>query len=136
MAIICGRVTKRRRRRGVDESLDSVDIVFNINAQKYQEKFVDCGNICRFLHIPNKYCPQLCKSTYKRFLKASVMYAKRQLDHLYKEQKNNMKFSAVNREFEPDEDALKATNVISECDEGMRADKGTCSESLSRLMFF
>ena len=128
MAIICGRITTRRRKRGVEESVDSVDIVFKVNAHTIQEKIGDCEKICRFLRIPNGYCPQLCKPTYKRFLKASVMYAKRQLEKLYKEQTHNMKFSAVYREFEPDEDPLKTTDVIIECDEGMEAHKDTCSE--------
>lgn len=128
MAIICGNRTLRRRKRGVMEDLSSMDMFFGVEAFQIRDKPKDCPDICRFLNIPENYCERLCLPAYKRFLKAAVLHARQQLQTLYGAQRERMKFEAANREFEPEEDGLHTTEVISKCKEGRVVRDDICGE--------
>ncbi|XP_013396516.1 sushi, von Willebrand factor type A, EGF and pentraxin domain-containing protein 1 isoform X1 [Lingula anatina] len=122
--IICGRTTRRRRRRGVDEVVESVDFSFNLTAKKMFNETKDCDKICQFLRIPDAFCSELCFPTFRRFMRATMLYAKRQLTQKFSNEKNRMKFMAARREFEPDD--VKTSDVVVACEEGMRAANETC----------
>ncbi|XP_013396519.1 sushi, von Willebrand factor type A, EGF and pentraxin domain-containing protein 1 isoform X2 [Lingula anatina] len=122
IGIICGGV-KRRRKRGTGETeeLDQVDIAFILEAEKFNST-TDCDKICRRLRIPTYICDTRCSSVYHRFLRAALIYAKRTLYRLYSEQRNKVAFVAANRTFEAKERGAKVSNVIAQCEEGMKAD--------------
>ncbi|XP_013391007.1 sushi, von Willebrand factor type A, EGF and pentraxin domain-containing protein 1 [Lingula anatina] len=132
VGIICGRTTKRRRRRGVVEELQSVDFKFDVEANKGAgQTFTqrDRKNICIFLRIPDRHCEILGDKvfkTYKRFLKAAVMNAKRVLERLYRERLGALAFNAANRDFEPQQNGLDASGVETVCPKAMKASKENC----------
>ena len=83
VGIICGRT--RRRKRGTDEEIESVDINFDVYAVKVKEKAVDCDKVCTAIGIPARYCTaRTCVSVYKRYLKAGVIHAKNKVEQLYR----------------------------------------------------
>ena len=57
-----------------------------------------------------------------RFLKASVMYAERELKDLYKDREKlrRMRFEAAQREFEPEENGVHSSGLKSRCPRGMQ----------------
>jgi len=129
MGIICGRTTRRRRRRGVDVLEHSVDFAYNVSALKFEDKTTDCHDkICPMLRIPPEYCDQYCKPTYKRYLKASVEFARRQLLDIHKD-KNKMRrlaFKVDSLQFIAEKDGFRASDVIKECPQGMAAIDDQC----------
>ena len=128
MAIICGLREVRRRKRGVDETLQSIDFSFNITALKIINTTTDCPKICAMRRIPARFCDRLCSVVHRRYLQAAVMYAKQQVDKLYQtdEGKAKLAFSAASREFEPE--SATTSDLIIECPEGMMSSNGYCGE--------
>jgi len=130
MGIICGRVTRRRKRRGVEFLEHSVDFAFNVTALKFDDKVLDCqGSICPLLRIPARYCDKYCKPGYKRFLRASIEFARRQINEIYKhpEKLRELMFNVGDMKFAPKEErGFKASEVIVECPNGMAAMEEQC----------
>ena len=126
VGIICGKTT-RRRKRGVEEEVDEVGFHFDISAFKVANHPTDCKDICAFLNIPKSRCSHLCLKTYKRFLKAAVMYSKYKLGQIY-QNKRTARFHSAQRNFEPADNGLKTSDLIVECDPGMKKDSDFCGE--------
>ena len=131
MGIICGRTSRRRRRRGVDYLEHSVDFAFNVTALNFEEKTTECDSkICPMLRIPKKYCKRYCKPTYKRYLKASVEYAKKQLNDLYSDPSKlkELILRVQNLEFDPKTGGFQSSDVIKACPEGMAVIDDQCGK--------
>ena len=125
IAIICGKVIRPRHRRAVMEEVASVDFVFNVQAYKMVEDPQKCVSLCTFLHIQPKHCvPKFCIKVYKRFLRASVLFAKQQLNILYRQRRLNLKFKAAKRDFVPK--GISTGIVLAECDRGMKKTEEKC----------
>ena len=136
MGIICGRTTRRRKRRGVEYTEESVDFTFNVTALKFEDKISECEEkICPMLRIPEGHCEEsLCISTYKRYLQAAVKYAKGQLSALYRDPSKlkELIFRIQNIEFDPQQNGFHGSSIVTECPEGMEANEGQCG----KLLFF
>ena len=89
---------------------------------------------CNFrLRIPEKYCDRYCVPTYKRYLKASVIMAKEQLTRAFNAyNKRRMNFHAARRNFEAE--GASASDLIVECNPGMRSKNSQCSKSFFMVM--
>ncbi|XP_013393808.1 sushi, von Willebrand factor type A, EGF and pentraxin domain-containing protein 1 [Lingula anatina] len=124
VGIICGH-TKRRRRRGIEEEIDEIGFLFDVSAHKVEDKAKDCDKICRFLRIPQYRCSSLCERTYKRFLKAAVLYSKRKIHEIFtQEEGRRAAFTSANRDFEPEDVAI--SDVIVDCEAGMKVQGDFC----------
>ncbi len=132
MAVICGRRTKR----SLFGNGTVVDLTFSLKAVKVEDQPRNCDEICKFLKIPEEYCSKLCMTTYKRFLKASVLYAKEQLLELFTRDPNRLRrlsFNVGRRAFEPE--TVTTSNLIVTCDEGGMVEKdGSCGENFLALI--
>ena len=114
MAIICGRRTKR----SIFGSLESsVDLKFKLKAIKFEDQPKNCDQICNFFRIPQRHCSRLCVDTYKKFLKASLLYARQQLSGLFNNRSESVRFNVKQRRFEPE--SIRTSDVIIECEDGM-----------------
>ena len=65
---------------------------------------------------------------YKRYLKASMMYAKRKLQKVYETASGAQRtsFEAGGRSFESVAGGLSSSDVIIDCPPGMESQNGTC----------
>lgn len=129
MGIICGRTTRRRRRRGVDVLEHSVDFKFNVASDKLIDNEKDCNeDICRLIRLPLKHCKKYCVRAYKRFIEAGVRNAKRVLTEIYSNTNKlqNLKFEIDNVRFVPEKDSFLGTDVKKQCPEGMGVVSDQC----------
>ena len=129
--IICGRTIRRRRRRGVDYTEQSVDFAFNVTALNFDLTTAQCDReICPMLRIPERYCEKYCKPQYKRFLKASVLYAWQQLTNLFTNQTKmqDLVIHVQNVTFDPQSNGFSSADVKGSCPEGMAVVDELCSK--------
>ena len=140
VGIICGHSVRRRKRdvssTGEVEETEQVEenIHFQMNVTALKLQFKDCdGHICPMLRIRARDCPRLCEPAYKRFLRAAVMYSKRQLTTLYS-RPQRAAFSAAHRDFEAQEEGLTTSNLLIGCEDGMKPDGTRCGRSMSNTL--
>ena len=125
MAIICG----ERSKRSLSRNESSVNLLFDVKATKTEDQPRNCDQICQFLKIPAQFCSKLCVVTYKKFLKASVIHARKQLSDLFGNSTNRirtLRFNVGQRRFEPD--TVSMSDVIIQCEQGMVDHEGSCGE--------
>ena len=137
IGIICGQTTRRRKRdvssgeEGEEEEVDQVHIQLDVAAHKMTDKLSECDSICNMLRIPQRRCGALCFPTYKRFLRAAVMYSRRQLQMLYATPQQ-VGFTAAHRQFEAKENGLITSDLKTNCEEGMMSDGELCGRFISQ----
>jgi hypothetical protein len=129
VGIICGRTVRRRKRGLFETEEDEVDFSFTLlptieGIDVNNVKIADCDKICETLKIPEFRCSDLCEGTYRRWALAAARYGKRSLEQAF--ENGQMRFNAAERHFEPTDDALKSSDVISECSPGSKSDGELC----------
>ena len=132
-AIICGKKSVRKRRSADGkmhaEVMSEAKMNLEFIAVKALNSSQDAQRICALLKIhPDDCVMDLAKVAYRRFLKASLLYAARQLKQFFKIPWN-AHFRAAGRDFEAIGDTgLSVSNPFSQCDGGMVMQNDMCCE--------
>lgn len=132
--IVCDLTRNKQKRdlNGEVKEVDEVDLLVEVIATKIGNHAQDCDKICSMLHIPSDRCSESCLPSYKRFLQATMMYSKKQLNQVFSDSAQ-MLFTAAQREFEPLAQGVKTSDLISECDHGMMADGSICGRAYIQI---
>ena len=121
VGIICG-ATRRRRKRGVTEEIDEVNVFFEFASKQIPPS--ECDKICTMLRIPSARCEALCVPTYKRFLKALMHHTKQSVESLFADRRK-VSFRSGQHAFMYNPGTLQTSEVIVDCPPGMKNNE-TC----------
>lgn len=129
MTIVCGYTYDgTRRKRNIDSiEEEEVEITVTIKGLQDVHKSADCPRFCPRFRLSGEYCERYCVRVYKKYVKAGLVYAQRNIEVLNHNASAMLAFTAAGRHFEPRE-AGEVTDLQIDCPIGTIAESDMCGE--------